>query len=53
MKNFKLFLLLAVMSFIPWGLILKVTEDVGIQMIGLTIQIVGLSVLVIARKAIF
>ena len=52
MKDTPLFVMCAIASFIPWGMIVR---PIGIeaQMIGLVIQLIGLGVLFFNRKRIF
>ena len=53
MKNIKLFILLAFMSFIPWSYLLESVGGPHIQLIGLAVQSIGLTFLVTRRKEIF
>ena len=52
MKNLKLFLIFAFMSFIPWTYIFSFAGLI-IQTLLLLVQIIGLSGLIIKRKEIF
>ena len=49
MKNESLFILLGVMTFIPWGFILQ-PISLGAQIIGLVVQVIGAFFLVINDK---
>lgn len=55
MKNKKLFIILAIMSFPPWGMLLRYAPGPSLifQLVGLGVQLVGLTFLVTRRKQIF
>lgn len=52
MQNMKLFLIAALMSYPPYGWILKFAGEEW-QLFGVIIQLIGLSILIIKRKEIF
>lgn len=52
MQNTPMFVMCAIASFIPWGMILK-PMGIEAQLIGLAIQLIGLGVLFLRRNHIF
>lgn len=52
MQNTKMFVMCAIASVVPWGMIVK-PMGTEAQVVGLVIQIIGLGVMFFNRKHIF
>ena len=52
MKKFGLFLICAIMCFIPWGILLR-PFGLYIQFFGLVIQIIGLIIMIGKKESIW
>ena len=54
MKNFGLWLKCAIASFIPWGAVVVLFSDNNILWaMGLAVQLIGLTVMIVKRKEIW